>query len=117
MNPWPEEKPMKLYKWQDVAVEQLGGGITRQLITTDNMMLSQIFVPGGVAFPAHRMASEQMTIVVKGSATDQSEQSRLEARAGDIVHIPAGIEHSDRVVEDTIVLDIFSPPRRDWLKN
>lgn len=107
---------MKLYKWQDVTVEQLGDGITRQLITADNMMLSQIFVPKGVSFPAHRMSSEQLTIFVKGKAIYESAGGKIEAHEGDIVYIPSDTEHSDRVVDDTIVLDIFSPPRKDWLK-
>ena len=107
---------MKLYKWQDITIEQLGGGITRQLITVDNLMLSQIFVPKGVSFPAHRMSSDQLTIFVKGKAIYESADSKIEADEGDIVYIPSDTEHSDRVVDDTIVLDIFSPPRKDWLK-
>ncbi len=107
---------MKLYNWDEVAVQQLDNGITRQMITAGNMMLAQIFVPKGVSFPAHRISSEQITFYVKGGAVYQSEQSRIEAREGDILYIPAGVEHSDQVVEDTVVLDVFSPPRADWLK-
>lgn len=107
---------MKLYNWNEVAVQQLDNGITRQMITAGNMMLAQIFVPKGVSFPAHRISSEQITIYVKGGAVYQSEQSRIEAREGDILHIPAGVQHSDQVLEDTVVLDVFSPPREDWLK-
>ena len=107
---------MKLYKWHEVPVEQLGGGITRQLIKANNMMMSQIFVPKGVTFPGHRMASEQMTIFVKGAAIYESDDARIEAVEGDIVHIGADVEHNDLITEDTIVLDIFSPPRQDWLK-
>lgn len=107
---------MKLYNWNEVAVQQLDNGITRQMITAGNMMLAQIFVPKGVSFPAHRISSEQITIYVKGGAVYQSEQNRIEAHEGDILHIPAGVQHSDQVLEDTVVLDVFSPPREDWLK-
>lgn len=82
----------------------------------ENMMLSRIFVNKGVSFPAHGVASEQMTIFVKGSAVYESDNQALEASEGDIIHIPPGIEHADQVTEDTIVLDIFAPPRSDWLK-
>lgn len=107
---------MKLYNWRDIDVQQLDNGITRQMITAGNMMLAQIFVPKGVSFPAHRIPSEQITIYVKGGAVYQSGQSKIEAGEGDILYIPAGTEHSDQVVEDTIVLDVFSPPRIDWLE-
>ena len=107
---------MKLYNWREVAAEQLGAGITRQMITADNMMLSQIFVPQGVSFPAHRLASEQMTVFIKGRAVYESVDNKIEAHQGDIVYIPAQTEHRGQVMEDTIVLDIFSPPRQDWLK-
>ena len=80
------------------------------------MMLSKIFVKKGVSFPAHKIASEQMTIFVKGGAVYESDDETLEATEGDIIHIPAGVEHADKVTEDTIVLDIFAPPRSDWLK-
>ena len=99
-----------------MAIQQLDNGITRQMITAGNMMLAQIFVPKGVSFPAHRISSEQITIYLKGGAVYQSEQNRIEAREGDILHIPAGVQHSDQVLEDTVVLDVFSPPREDWLK-
>ena len=107
---------MKLYNWRDVDVQQLDNGITRQMITAGNMMLAQIFVPKGVSFPAHKISSEQITIYVKGGAVYQSEHGKTEAREGDILYIPAGTEHRDEVTEDTIVLDVFSPPRKDWLK-
>ena len=107
---------MKLYNWDDVAVNQSDSGITRQLITFENMMLAQIFIPRGISFPAHRISSEQLTLYVKGRAVYQSGDSKIEASEGSIVHIPAGTVHNDQVLEDTIVLDVFSPPRQDWLK-
>lgn len=57
-----------------------------------------------------------MTVFVKGAALYETDGEKIKASEGDIVYIPAGTEHTDKVTEDTIVLDIFSPPRHDWLK-
>ena len=90
---------MKLYNWDDVAVNQSDSGITRQLITFENIMLAQIFIPKGISFPAHRISSEQLTFYLKGRAVYQSGESKIEAQEGDIVHIPAGTVHNDQVLE------------------
>jgi quercetin dioxygenase-like cupin family protein len=35
-------------------------------------------------------------------------------RPGEILHLPANEQHGARALEDTVVLDVFSPPRQDW---
>jgi len=107
---------MKIYRWGDVKLQQLGGGVTRRLIVGENLMLAEIFVPKGVRFPSHQNESEQITIYQKGRAVYESAEQSVEASTGDILHIRPGVAHADRVLEDTVVLDIFAPPRHDWLK-
>jgi quercetin dioxygenase-like cupin family protein len=46
---------------------------------------------------------------------DDLEQSFI-VRAGEVLHIPANVPHCAFAIEDTIDLDIFSPPREDWLR-
>ncbi len=36
------------------------------------------------------------------------------ARAGDVVHLASDEMHGARALEDTVVLDVFAPPRDDW---
>ncbi|MDQ3310196.1 MAG: cupin domain-containing protein, partial [Gemmatimonadota bacterium] len=36
-------------------------------------------------------------------------------RAGEVLHIPSGVPHKAEALEDTLDVDIFSPPRQDWL--
>lgn len=35
--------------------------------------------------------------------------------AGDVVYIPANVPHEAEALEATVSLDVFSPPRQDWL--
>jgi quercetin dioxygenase-like cupin family protein len=39
---------------------------------------------------------------------------RFTAAAGDVVHVPPGVEHSVAAITDAVVVDAFSPPRDDW---
>ena len=36
-------------------------------------------------------------------------------RTGEVLHIPSNVVHSAEALEDTLDLDVFSPPRQDWL--
>ena len=35
--------------------------------------------------------------------------------AGEVLHIPSHVQHKAEALEDTLDVDIFSPPRQDWL--
>jgi len=90
-----------LSRWDDVRLDKMRGGITRKFVHSDKMMVGQIHFKKGDSVPAHRHDNEQYTYVVVG--------------AGEIVLIPSDLLHSARADEDTFELDIFCPPRRDWI--
>ena len=105
-------------RWDDVALEPMRGAITRKFVTTDKLMLAQITLKAGDSVPAHRHHNEQMTYVISGvmdflfgDAQDQA----VTVRAGEVVMIPGELLHSVTIPEDTFELDIFSPPREDWI--
>jgi quercetin dioxygenase-like cupin family protein len=103
------------YSWTDIASEQLNPLLDRKLITGDRMMLSELVLKKGCVVPAHHHDNEQLTYVLKGALKFEVNGKEIILRTGDVLHIPSNVIHSATALEDTLDLDIFSPPRQDWL--
>lgn len=110
--------PVVHTKWKDVREDQMRMGITRKFVHSNDAMVAQITLPKGSIVPAHRHDNEQYTYVLTGALafTFYDEQDEeIVVRAGEIVLIPSGVLHSAVAVEDCFELDIFTPPRADWI--
>ncbi|MDH3789486.1 MAG: cupin domain-containing protein [Xanthomonadales bacterium] len=108
----------EFYKWQDIQREQLNPQLGRKMITGQNVMLTQIFLQKGCIVPRHSHHNEQVTYVLDGAlkfllGDDQEEE--VIVRAGEVLVIPPNLPHSAEALEDTVDIDIFDPPREDWL--
>jgi quercetin dioxygenase-like cupin family protein len=106
-------------RWEDVNLDRMRGGITRRFVHSDKMMIGQIHFDKGDSVPAHRHDNEQYTYVVSGALRfnfGEDQQEEVVVGAGEIVLIPSGLLHSASAEEDTFELDIFCPPRRDWIE-
>ena len=106
-------------RWDDMPLEKMRGGMSRRYVHSDRMMVAQVNFMKGDSVPAHCHDNEQYTYVVTGAlrfrfGEDQSEE--VVVGAGEIVFIPSGLLHSAAADEDTFELDIFNPPRRDWIE-
>ena len=103
------------YSWSDIKAEQLNPLLTRKLITGDRVMISQLILKKGAIVPAHHHENEQVTYIISGSLKFDMTGKEVILLAGDVLHIPSNVVHSAIALEDTIDLDVFSPPRQDWL--
>jgi quercetin dioxygenase-like cupin family protein len=106
------------YRWDDMPKEQVNAGLSRRLVTGDRMMLAHVYLTKGCIVPRHQHENEQITYVVTGAlhfwiGEDESEQITI--RAGEVLHLPSMVWHKAEALEDTLDVDIFSPPRQDWL--
>lgn len=106
------------HRWDDIAREELNPQIGRRFITGDSMMIAQIFLAKGAVVPTHEHVNEQLTYVIEGllrfSLGDDGEQV-VDVAAGEVLQIPAHLPHSAEALEDTLDVDVFHPPRQDWL--
>jgi quercetin dioxygenase-like cupin family protein len=111
--------PVGAINWDNVPAQRVTDGIDRQIVWGDNVMMVRLSMAKGASVQSHAHPNEQMTYILKGKITftygHQMENTAV-LSAGDILHLPANVPHSAVCQEDTIDLDIFSPPRRDWLK-
>ena len=98
--------------------EEVTGKIGRRLITGERMMLAHIYLAEGAVVPLHSHDNEQLTYVLEGALhfwIGEDESEEVVVRAGEVLHIPSWVPHKALALEDTLDVDVFSPPRQDWL--
>lgn len=110
--------PVTLYRWDEVPREQVTAMLDRRLIIAERVMLARVSLKKGCIVPMHSHEHEQVTSVLSGALRfwiGQDEAETLVVHAGQVLHLPSYVPHKAEAVEETEVLDLFSPPRQDWL--
>ncbi len=113
------ERNATFYRWEDMPREKVTDMLERRLITGDRMMLAHVYIRKGAVVPTHAHENEQLTYILEGAlhfwlGEDGSEE--VVVRAGEVLHLPSMLPHKAEALEDTLDVDIFSPPRADWLQ-
>ena len=106
------------YRWSDLPKERLNDQLSRRLITGDRMMLAHVYLQKGCVVPRHHHENEQLTYILEGALKfflGDDGKEELVVRAGEVLHIPSNVPHEAHALEDTLDVDMFSPPRQDWL--
>ena len=106
---------MKLFSWDSVRKEQLNSKIWRKIVTGDKIMVAQVFIDKDGVVPLHQHENEQMTYIMEGALKFEVGGQEVTVRKGQVLHIPSNVPHSAIALEDTLDVDIFTPPRADWL--
>lgn len=108
-------------KWDEMKHEQVTDDIARRLFTGERLMLAHVYLDKGAIVPTHRHENEQVTWIVSGAlrfwiGEEGSDDIReVVVAAGEVLHIPSNVPHKAEALEDTFDVDVFSPPRQDWL--
>ena len=105
----------KHHRWADIAPEQMNTLTTRQYVVGTNTMLARLVLKKGAHVPLHQHMNEQMSHVVEGALNFMIEEKEVTVRAGEILCIPPHVPHEVVALEDSVALDIFNPPRQDWI--
>ena len=104
--------------WEQIPAEPMKGTITRKLVTGERMMIAHVYLGKGDDVPCHHHENEQLTYVLSGALHfwfgDHGERELI-VRAGEVIVIPSNVPHRALALEDTLDVDIFNPPRQDWL--
>ena len=108
----------RLIGGRDLPVEALNPLLGRRLITGERMMLAHVYLEEGCIVPQHAHDNEQLTYILEGALRfwiGEGESEPIDVRAGEVLHIPSQVVHRAEALEKTLDLDIFCPPREDWL--
>jgi quercetin dioxygenase-like cupin family protein len=106
------------YSWNDIPAEQLKKGLSRKLITGERMMIAHVYFESGEVVPRHSHENEQLTYILSGALRfwfGANDEQEVTVRAGEVVVIPSNVPHRAVALEKTLDVDVFSPPRQDWL--
>jgi len=106
------------FRWDDIPKERVTDMLERRLITGDRMMLAHVYLKKGCIVPRHSHENEQLTYILEGALRfwiGEDEGEQIVVGAGEVLHIPSNVPHKAEALADTLDVDIFSPPRQDWL--
>ncbi len=101
--------------WNTVEREKLNDQIDREMVVGDKLMLARVFLKKGAHVPLHHHPNEQVTYILEGALKFAIDGREMVVRAGEVLCIPSGMPHEAWALEDTLDLDVFDPPREDWL--
>ena len=98
---------MDHYNWNQVPTVELSPGLTRQMIHTPRMTILRVSFKKGVATPTHQHIHEQVTMLTSGVP--------VLLNPGDLLPIPSNVPHGAEALEDSVLIDVFTPPREDLM--
>jgi len=113
----------KKYSWSTVPLEQLNPALSRRMVTGKEVMVAHVYLKTGAIVPKHHHVNEQVTYILEGSlqfwlgdkVDSQKDADSVVVAKGEVLVIPSNVPHRAVALEDTLDLDVFAPPREDWL--
>jgi len=112
----PSGKPKLQYiPWQTIPLEDLNPLLQRQFVVGQEIMLARVLLKKGCIVPEHSHHNEQLTYILEGALKFWIDGQEIVVHAGEVLCIPAHMPHKAEALEDTVDLDIFNPPRADWI--
>jgi quercetin dioxygenase-like cupin family protein len=101
--------------WDNVELEPMSPLLRRQFVSGEQLTVARVQLKKGAVVARHSHYHEQATCVLEGTLRLRFPDRDVTLRPGEILCIPANLPHEAEAPEDCVVLDIFSPPRADWL--
>jgi quercetin dioxygenase-like cupin family protein len=111
----PVKAELRYIAWSDVDIEALNPLLGRHFVVGQNVMLARVLLKKGCVVPEHSHHNEQISYVVEGAVKFGIDGKEIVVREGEVLLIPPNLPHSAEALADSISLDIFDPPRADWI--
>lgn len=105
---------MEQYSWNCVPTEEMDPFVTRQVIHTPHLTMVRIHFKRGALVPLHQHVHEQLTNVMSGRLRIELAGESTVLVSGDIARLPSNVPHAAEALDDTLVIDVFTPARTDW---
>jgi len=101
--------------WHMIPLEDLNPLLQRQFVVGQEIMLARVLLKKGCIVPEHSHHNEQLTYIVEGALKFYIDGREIVVHAGEVLCIPSNMPHKAEAMEDTVDLDVFTPPRADWI--
>jgi quercetin dioxygenase-like cupin family protein len=106
---------LQYVRLKELPIEQVNPLLDRQIVCGERSMLARIILRKGCIVPQHSHENEQISYILEGALKFAIEGQEIVVAAGEVLVIPSHVPHSAEALEDTVDLDLFCPPREDWL--
>jgi quercetin dioxygenase-like cupin family protein len=116
----PADTAVRHYRWDDLPRERVTDTIDRRIVTAERMMIAHVYLKKGAIVPKHSHENEQITYILEGALhfwIGEDQREEITVRAGEVLTIPSNVPHRAEALEDTLDVDVFNPPRADWLNH
>jgi quercetin dioxygenase-like cupin family protein len=110
-----EKAKLQYLPWSAVELEDLNPLLRRQFVVGQNVMLARVLLKRGCIVPLHSHHNEQLTYILEGALKFWIDGKEIVVNAGEVLAIPAHMPHKAQALADTVDLDVFTPPREDWI--
>ena len=114
-QPAASKPPLQYRPWHTIPLEALNPLLQRQFVVGQEIMLARVLLKKGCIVPEHSHHNEQLTYVLDGALKFWIDGREIVVNAGEVLCIPAHMPHKAEALEDTVDLDVFNPPRADWI--
>jgi quercetin dioxygenase-like cupin family protein len=101
--------------WHTIPLEELKPLLKRQFVVGQEIMLARVLLQKGCIVPLHSHHNEQLTYILDGALKFWIDGKEIVVHSGEVLCIPANMPHMAEALEDTVDLDVFTPPRADWI--
>jgi quercetin dioxygenase-like cupin family protein len=101
--------------WSSVALDRLNPLIDRQFVVGQEIMVARVLMKKGAIVPLHSHHNEQVTYILEGALKFWIDGRVIVVNAGEVLTIPPHMPHKAEALKDTVDLDVFNPPRADWI--
>jgi quercetin dioxygenase-like cupin family protein len=106
---------LKYIAWKNVEREKMNPLIDREMVVGEKVMLARVLLKKGCIVPLHSHHNEQLTYILEGALKFWIDGQEIVVNAGEVLLIPAHMPHKAEALADTVDLDVFNPPREDWI--
>ena len=114
----PNAATVTKFTWNEMPRERVTNRIDRRIVCGDGMMVAHVYLEKGAVVSEHSHHNEQLTYVLKGKLrfwVGENFSQVFDVGEGEILHLPSNVPHKAEALEETLDVDIFNPPRQDWL--
>jgi quercetin dioxygenase-like cupin family protein len=106
---------LKHIPWNSIELENLNPLLQRHFVVGQKIMLARVLLKKGCIVPEHSHHNEQITYILEGALKFWIDGKEIVVRGGEVLTIPPHMPHKAEALEDTVDLDVFNPPRTDWI--
>lgn len=110
-----EKAELRHVPWSSIELEDLNPLLQRHFVVGQNVMLARVLLKKGCVVPEHSHHNEQITYILEGALKFWIDGKVLVVNAGEVLTIPPHMPHKAEALEYTVDLDVFNPPRADWI--